>query len=126
MRIAQVLAGISLAEADVLRKAVGKKDAELIKLELGKFVEKAVAQGLRPQDHRRAVGTDRDVRPLRLQQVALGRVFGHLVSDGVAQGALSGRVHGGDPVVVDRRHGQRREVHQRGARARHRGAARRT
>jgi len=45
MRIAQVLAGISLAEADVLRKAVGKKDAELIKLELGKFVEKAVAKG---------------------------------------------------------------------------------
>ena len=45
MRIAQVLAGISLAEADVLRKAVGKKDAELIKIELGKFVEKAVARG---------------------------------------------------------------------------------
>ncbi len=45
MRIAQQLAGISLAEADVLRKAVGKKDAELIRLELGKFVEKAVARG---------------------------------------------------------------------------------
>ena len=45
MRVAQVLAGISLAEADVLRKAVGKKDAELIKLELGKFVEKAVGRG---------------------------------------------------------------------------------
>ncbi len=45
MRIAQLLAGISLAEADVLRKAVGKKDAELIKKELGKFVEKAVARG---------------------------------------------------------------------------------
>ncbi|MGQ0648343.1 MAG: DNA polymerase III subunit alpha [Gemmatimonadaceae bacterium] len=45
MRIAQVLAGISLAEADVLRKAVGKKDAELIREELGKFVEKAVARG---------------------------------------------------------------------------------
>ena len=45
MRIAQVLAGLSLAEADVLRKAVGKKDAELIKLELGKFVEKSVARG---------------------------------------------------------------------------------
>src|SRR5512145_2052974 len=28
MRLAQVLAGISLAEADVLRKAVGKKDKE--------------------------------------------------------------------------------------------------
>jgi DNA polymerase-3 subunit alpha len=45
MRIAQQLAGISLAEADVLRKAVGKKDAELIKQELGKFVEKAVGRG---------------------------------------------------------------------------------
>jgi DNA polymerase III subunit alpha len=45
MRIAQVLAGISLAEADVLRKAVGKKDADLIKQELGKFVTKAVGRG---------------------------------------------------------------------------------
>ena len=53
MRIAQTLAGISLAEADVLRKAVGKKDAELIKLELGKFTEKAVAKG-----HKRAVIED--------------------------------------------------------------------
>ena len=45
MRIAQRLAGISLAEADVLRKAVGKKDAELIRGEIGKFVEKAIARG---------------------------------------------------------------------------------
>ena len=45
MRIAQQLAGISLAEADVLRKAVGKKDADLIRKELGKFIEKAVARG---------------------------------------------------------------------------------
>jgi DNA polymerase-3 subunit alpha len=45
MRVAQSIAGISLAEADVLRKAVGKKDAELIKLELGKFVQKSVARG---------------------------------------------------------------------------------
>ncbi|HEY2850113.1 MAG TPA: DNA polymerase III subunit alpha, partial [Gemmatimonadaceae bacterium] len=45
MRIAQRLAGISLAEADVLRKAVGKKDAELIQKEIGKFAEKAIARG---------------------------------------------------------------------------------
>ncbi len=45
MRIAQVLAGISLSEADVLRKAVGKKDADLIRRELGKFTEKAIARG---------------------------------------------------------------------------------
>jgi len=46
MRIASVLAGFSLGEADVLRKAVGKKIAELIKKELGKFKEKAVARGV--------------------------------------------------------------------------------
>ena len=45
MRIANVLAGFTLAEADVLRKAVGKKDAELIKQELGKFTERAMALG---------------------------------------------------------------------------------
>ncbi|MDX2121390.1 MAG: DNA polymerase III subunit alpha [Gemmatimonadota bacterium] len=45
MRIANVLAGFSLAEADVLRKAVGKKDAELIRKELGTFIARAVALG---------------------------------------------------------------------------------
>jgi DNA polymerase-3 subunit alpha len=112
MRIAQVLAGISLAEADVLRKAVGKKDAELIKQELGKFVTKAVARGHDKRIIEDIAGTDRDVRPLRLQQVALGRLFGHLVPHRVAQGAPPGRVHGRAAVVVDRRHGQRRQVHQ--------------
>src|SRR5687767_5761259 len=49
MRIAQQLAGISLAEADVLRKAVGKKDAELIRKELDKFISKSVARGYDPK-----------------------------------------------------------------------------
>ncbi|HYJ79883.1 MAG TPA: DNA polymerase III subunit alpha [Longimicrobiaceae bacterium] len=49
MRIAQVMAGFSLAEADVLRKAVGKKDAELIRQELGGFVDRAVARGHEPR-----------------------------------------------------------------------------
>jgi DNA polymerase-3 subunit alpha len=45
MRIANVLAGYSLAEADVLRKAVGKKIKELIQAELTNFVERAIARG---------------------------------------------------------------------------------
>jgi DNA polymerase-3 subunit alpha len=49
MRIAQLLTGMSLAEADVLRKAVGKKDAELIKVELGKFTQRAVERGYAPR-----------------------------------------------------------------------------
>jgi DNA polymerase-3 subunit alpha len=45
MRIANVLAGYSLAEADVLRKAVGKKKAELIREELGRFVQRCIERG---------------------------------------------------------------------------------
>jgi DNA polymerase III alpha subunit len=47
MRIANVLAEFTLGEADVLRKAVGKKNAELIAKELGKFTERCVAKGRR-------------------------------------------------------------------------------
>src|SRR6059036_601766 len=45
MRIASALAGYSLAEADVLRKSVGKKIKELIQEELGNFVKRAIARG---------------------------------------------------------------------------------
>ncbi|MFQ5538187.1 MAG: DNA polymerase III subunit alpha [Gemmatimonadota bacterium] len=46
MRIANVLAGFTLAEADVLRKAVGKKNAKLIAEQLEKFVDRAVERGV--------------------------------------------------------------------------------
>jgi DNA polymerase-3 subunit alpha len=41
MRAANAMAGFSLAEADVLRKAVGKKDPVLIRQELGRFIARA-------------------------------------------------------------------------------------
>jgi DNA polymerase-3 subunit alpha len=46
MRIANVLAGYNMAEADVLRKAMGKKIATLIRKELRQFVTKAVERGV--------------------------------------------------------------------------------
>ena len=49
MRIANVLADFTLGEADVLRKAVGKKDAKLISKELGKFIQRAEARGVKKQ-----------------------------------------------------------------------------
>ncbi|HLB54765.1 MAG TPA: DNA polymerase III subunit alpha [Gemmatimonadales bacterium] len=45
MRIANVFAGFTLAEADVLRKAVGKKDDALLGQEVDRFITRAVAQG---------------------------------------------------------------------------------
>ena len=49
MAIARELGGYSWGEADVLRKAVGKKDAELIVKELRMFVERAIARGVDPR-----------------------------------------------------------------------------
>jgi DNA polymerase III subunit alpha len=46
MQIAQVLAGFSLGEADVLRKAMGKKVFTLIQEEKHKFIEGCIEQGI--------------------------------------------------------------------------------
>ncbi|HEV7923054.1 MAG TPA: DNA polymerase III subunit alpha, partial [Thermoanaerobaculia bacterium] len=45
MQIAQAVAGYSLGQADLLRKAMGKKDAAVMAAERGKFVDGAVANG---------------------------------------------------------------------------------
>ena len=53
-----------------------------------------------------AVRPDGEVRRLRLQQVARGRVRAGRLPDRLVQGAPSGRVHGGEPVAGDGRHRQ--------------------
>ena len=53
MRVANVLAGFSLAEADVLRKAVGKKDAALTKKVLNDFQARAIELGHAEEEGRR-------------------------------------------------------------------------
>ncbi|MBV8518113.1 MAG: DNA polymerase III subunit alpha [Acidobacteria bacterium] len=45
MQIAQRVAGYSLGQADLLRKAMGKKDAAVMAAERGKFVEGSVKNG---------------------------------------------------------------------------------
>ena len=123
MRIAQTLAGISLAEADVLRKAVGKKRSRADPRGAGQIRREVCRPGARPEDHRQDRRAAADVRALRFSEGPLGSVLDHRLSHGVAQGALPRRFHGGAAVVADRRHRQRRQVHQRDARSWHRGAS---
>ena len=47
MRIASELAGFSLGEADLLRKAMGKKKKEVMDAQMSKFVDGAVARGVK-------------------------------------------------------------------------------
>ncbi|MGH7476900.1 MAG: DNA polymerase III subunit alpha [Longimicrobiales bacterium] len=78
MRIAQVLAGFTLAEADVLRKAVGKKDAELIQQELGRFRSRAIERGI-----------DRRIADDLAEQIATFGRYGFNRSHSVAYALLS-------------------------------------
>jgi len=47
-QIAHVLAGYSLSEADLLRRAMGKKKAEVMAEQESGFIERAVARGVEP------------------------------------------------------------------------------
>ena len=49
MRIASDLAGFTLGEADVLRKAMGKKDASVMEAQRGRFVKGAIDRGVPPK-----------------------------------------------------------------------------
>jgi DNA polymerase-3 subunit alpha len=46
MQIANVLAGYSMAEADLLRKAIGKKKPEILKKQRDIFIQRSVEQGV--------------------------------------------------------------------------------
>ena len=49
MQIAQILSGFSLSEADILRKAVGKKIKKLLDKQKEKFVQGAVENGIKKE-----------------------------------------------------------------------------
>ena len=91
MRVAQKFAGYSLAEADNLRKAMGKKSARSWPRPARRSSRGAATTGY--DDARQAaVRHHRAVRRLRVQQEPQLRLRPRHLPDGVPQGALPGRV----------------------------------
>ena len=123
MQIANRLAGYSLGEADLLRRAMGKKKAEEMAAQRARFVEGAARARLPAQEGREDLRPDGAVRRLRLQQVALGRLRLPGLPDRLPEGPLSGRVHGRAADLGNRQHRQGGEVHQRVPRDGHQGPA---
>ena len=116
MQIAQVLAGYSLGGADLLRRAMGKKKAEEMAKERAKFEDGCAQRGIPARGRQPDLRPDGEVRRVRLQQVALGRVCAGRLPDRVAEGALPGRVHGRGAVVGHGQHRQGGRLPRRGAR----------
>ncbi len=124
MQIANRLAGFSLGDADMLRRAMGKKKPEEMAAQREKFLTGCAARQGSAEKGREDFRSDGGICGLRLQQVALLRVRAAGVSDGMAENALSRRIHGGDAHVGNGQHRKSGEVHQRSAQhGHHRPAA---
>ena len=65
MRVCQIIAGYSMAEADTVRRAVGKKDYDLMQEITAEFVDRAVANG-----------TNEDVAKQILDQIIAAASYG--------------------------------------------------
>ena len=89
MAITNVVAGFSLGQADILRRAMGKKKPEEMEKLRVKFLEGAQQKKISEKKADKLYRTDSVVRRLWVQQVACGRLRGSLLSDRVSQGALS-------------------------------------
>ena len=121
MQIAQVMAGYSLGDADLLRRAMGKKIRAEMEKQRAIFVAGAVKNGVAEGSGRHDLRTAGQIRRLRLQQEPCRRLRAGVVSHRLHEGALSGGVPGG---VDDARHEQHRQalgIPRRGAAAQDQG-----
>ena len=123
MQIAQVLAGYSLAQADQLRRAMGKKIRREMEAQRKDFVSGSVKGGVDPAQAETIFESARPFCRLRLQQEPRRRLRAGRLSDRLYEGQLPGRVFG---RLDDARHGQYRQarrIPRRGRAARHQGRA---
>jgi DNA polymerase-3 subunit alpha len=112
MQISNVLASYSLGEADLLRRAMGKKNAEEMAEQRDRFMAERRRWGTR-RNGGRDLRPDGEVCRLRLQQVALGGLCAAGLPDGLSEDALPGGVHGGAADLGDLEAGERGQVYRR-------------
>ena len=113
LAIVQKVAGYSLGQADLLRKAMGKKKREILDAEFVPFEAGMLANGYSKGADQDPVGHPGPVQRLRLQQGPRRGVRPGVLLDGVPQGELPGRVHGRAPDLGQGRQGQDGDLPQR-------------
>ena len=92
MKIAQILAGYSLGEADLLRRAMGKKKKEEMDLQRAPIPIGRRRQGATPSRRRRYVRAHGQVRRLWVQQVPCRPLRPDLVSNGLVESQRAGGI----------------------------------
>ena len=104
MQIANRLAGYSLGEADLLRRAMGKKKPEEMAQQRERFVEGAVQRGYPPKKIEKIFDLMAQFAGYGFQQITLRGICTAGLSHGLSQNPLSGRVHGGAADLGHRQH----------------------
>ena len=104
MLLSQKLAGFTKGEADTLRKAMGKKKADLIAKMKPKFLEGGGERGHDTDRARENLEGLGGLCQLRLQQVALHVLRLGGLSNGLPQGQPPGGIHGSRVVQQHVRH----------------------
>ena len=95
MRIAAVLAGFSMGQSDVLRKAMGKKDPKVMAKQREAFMQGAKANGVNEKKAAKIFDLDGVFRRVRLQQVAFDDLCAAGVPDCLPESQLPVALHGG-------------------------------
>ena len=113
LAVAQKVAGYTLGQADLLRKAMGKKKKEILDAEYGPFSEGMKANGYSDRGDQGAVGHAGPVLRLRLQQGPHRGLRPDLLLDRLPQAALRARIHGRPAHLGQGRQGQVRDLPQR-------------
>ena len=119
MQISSALAGYSLGRADLLRRAMGKKKAEVMAKEKEGFLQGATVKAVDPAIAERVFDSDGEVRRLRLQPQPLGGLRPAHLSDRLPEAALLGGVHSRPADLRPGGHRRHRQVHRRGAQPGH-------
>ena len=123
MEISKQIGGFTPAEADDLRKAVGKKKRDLMATMEDKFIERLLDVGHGAGGGQGPVVADDRGRRLLVQQVARGLLRADLLPHRLPEGQLPGRVHGGGDLLGDVDQGQGPVLRQQVRGDGHRGAA---
>ena len=113
MAIVRKVAGYTLGQADLLRKAMGKKKKEILDAEYVPYSRRDEGQRVLRRRDQGAVGRPAAVLRLRLQQGPLRRLRPGLLLDRLPQGQLPGRIHGRAADVGEGRQGQVGDLPQR-------------
>ncbi|MFR5092646.1 MAG: hypothetical protein ACLTDR_12200 [Adlercreutzia equolifaciens] len=94
MQISMVMSGFSAGKSDKLRKAMGKKKLDVMRAAAGRLGCRCGRERLRPGSRPTDMGRRREVREVRLQQVAFGGLRHPRDAHGLPEGALPERLHG--------------------------------